>query len=140
MEKDEALTDYAKAVLSDVNDVIKSYRFDDSDGMIDYFDTNFYYSLEVGRWNKLFVVNNKQPKITAPKPEQPTRRAQNSAAPLRVEINPEHNGIEVYFPGRPDEETRAALKAQGWRWHHAKQCWYNWNTEENLQGLRTIAG
>lgn len=69
VEKDEALTDYAKAVLSDVNDVIKSYRFDDSDGMIDYFDTNFYYSLEVGRWNKPFTVNAKQPKTKEPNPQ-----------------------------------------------------------------------
>jgi curved DNA-binding protein CbpA len=140
VEKDEALTDYAKAVLSDVNDMIKSYRYDDSDGMIDYFDTNFYYSLDVGRWNKPFIVNSKQPKIKAPEPEQPSNTAQNRAAPLRVEINSEHNGIEVYFPGKPDGKTRAALKSQGWRWHKQKQCWYNRNTEENLQGLKEIAG
>ena len=28
------------------------------------------------------------------------------------------------------------LKADGWRWHSAKKCWYNRNTEQHLQALR----
>lgn len=32
-----------------------SFNFDDSDSMIDYFHTNFYLHLEIGRWNKPFV-------------------------------------------------------------------------------------
>lgn len=32
-----------QAVIDDVENQVKSYRYDDSDGMIDYFDTNFYY-------------------------------------------------------------------------------------------------
>ena len=36
-------TEYFKAVLDDVNEFVQSYNYDDSDGMIDYFDKNFYY-------------------------------------------------------------------------------------------------
>lgn len=36
-------TDYFKAVLEDVNAFVLSYNRDDSDGMIDYFNTNFYF-------------------------------------------------------------------------------------------------
>ena len=36
-------TEYFKAVLDDVDAFVQSYNYDDSDGMIDYFDTNFYY-------------------------------------------------------------------------------------------------
>lgn len=36
-------TEYADAVLKDVEAQVNSYRYDDSDGMIDYFDCNFYY-------------------------------------------------------------------------------------------------
>jgi len=35
-------TEYFKAVIDDVNTFIASYNYDDSDGMIDYFDVNFY--------------------------------------------------------------------------------------------------
>ena len=42
----------------------------------------------------------------------------------RIEENPEKNGIEIYFDDKPEETTRAALKAAGFRWHKVKKCWY----------------
>ncbi len=36
-------TEYFKNVIDDVEEFTKSYNYDDSDGMIDYFDTNFYF-------------------------------------------------------------------------------------------------
>lgn len=36
-----------------VNEFVQSYRYDASDVMRDYFDTNFYFTgLEVGKWNR----------------------------------------------------------------------------------------
>lgn len=32
------------------------YNYDDSDGQTDYFDTNFYSHLSVGRWDKPFII------------------------------------------------------------------------------------
>ena len=37
-----------------VASLCSSFRRDDSDGMIDYFDTNFYLHLNIGKWNKPF--------------------------------------------------------------------------------------
>lgn len=56
------LTARAWQVISDVDRFVKSYRFDDSDGMIDYFHTNFYYSLGIGRWDKPLKVTGKADK------------------------------------------------------------------------------
>lgn len=36
-------TEYLQAVLGDVDAFVKSYNYEDCDGMIDYFDVNFYY-------------------------------------------------------------------------------------------------
>lgn len=36
-------TEYLQNVIDDVEAFVKSYNYDDSDGMIDYFDTNFYF-------------------------------------------------------------------------------------------------
>ena len=55
-----------------------------------------------------------------------------------VEINPEFDGVEVYFPDKPSDETRTALKAAGYRWNSKKKCWYARNTEQHLQALRAI--
>ena len=37
------MNEVTKAVVEDVNALVKSYNYDDCDGMIDYFDVNFYY-------------------------------------------------------------------------------------------------
>lgn len=45
-------------IMTEVNKFVNSYRYDDSDGMIDYFDCNFYYhGCTVGKWNKPYVQN-----------------------------------------------------------------------------------
>ena len=36
-------TEYFKTVVEDVDALVKSYNYEDCDGMIDYFDVNFYY-------------------------------------------------------------------------------------------------
>ena len=135
IERDEILTDWARAVMIDVNDCIKSYRWSDCDSMTDYFDVNFYYSLGVGKWDKPYTVSQKAKKVEAPKS---SKKPAESAGSIRVEINQDFNGVEVYFPGKPSEQVRTALKSAGWRWHSKKGCWYNRNTEDNLQGLRSI--
>lgn len=133
--EDDDLTEWARAVMIDVNDCIKSYRWSDCDGMTDYFDVNFWYDIGIGKWDKPYTVSKKAKKIDQPK------RSRNSREPtglIRVEINHDFNGIEVYFPGKPSESVRNALKESGWRWHSKKGCWYNRNTEDNLRGLHSI--
>lgn len=45
-------------IMKDVDRFVASYRYDDSDGMIDYFDTNFYYfGVKAGKWNKPYIQN-----------------------------------------------------------------------------------
>lgn len=49
------LSKTAKAILSDVCDLTQSYNYDNSDISTDYFDTRFYLSLEIGRFDRPFV-------------------------------------------------------------------------------------
>ncbi len=67
MDREERLVPEAKAMMTDVVELINSYRYDDSDGMIDYFDTNFYFDVSVGKWDKPFkvVYGRKRNRITA---------------------------------------------------------------------------
>lgn len=142
VERDKDLTDWARAVLLDVNDCIRSYHYDDCDSMVDYFDVNFYYDLSVGKWDKPYTVTNKPRKIspakTASKAPAPADTAPAKLPALRVEFNTECDGIEVYFPSKPSQATRDALKAAGYRWHSVKKCWYAKRTEAHLQALRKI--
>ena len=47
-------------------------------------------------------------------------------------LNEEHDGIEIYFDERPEDEVLDVLHAEGWRWHKKKRCWYNYNSEEHM--------
>jgi len=46
--------------------------------------------------------------------------------------NPAQNGLQIYFPGKPDETLRIELKGAGWRWSSWNVCWYHRDTPDNL--------
>lgn len=52
------ITDTAKAMFKDINKYVSAYNYDDSDAMTDYFDTNFYMNLSIGKWDKPFIKTN----------------------------------------------------------------------------------
>lgn len=58
---EDYLTPEGLAILKDIDAFAMSYNYDDSDGMIDYFDTNFYFHLAVGSWNAPFKQTALQP-------------------------------------------------------------------------------
>lgn len=126
------LSEQIQAAVEAVDGYAKSFNFEDCDGMIDYFHVNFYY-FGCGTDHVQYVP--KTARITGPKEPKPEEK---KADFLRVVFAPEFDGVEVYFPGKPSEATRAALKTAGYRWHKKKQCWYARNTEQNLQALRAI--
>ena len=58
IDNDYYITDDAKDLFNLIHEVCKYFNRDDSDSMTDYFDTNFYYSFGIGKWNKAFIKNN----------------------------------------------------------------------------------
>ena len=131
------VSDQLKAAAEAVDSYVNSFNYSDCDGMVDYFDVNFYYFGCLRDNGRRVTFVPKTARITAQE-EPKTKPEASNPGFLRVEINPEFDGVEVYFPARPGEETRAALKAAGYRWHSKKKCWYARNTERNLQALRAI--
>lgn len=54
-------------------------------------------------------------------------------------LNSALNGIEITFPEKPSQNTLAALKTNGFRWHGKKKIWYAKQTPERLEVAREIA-
>lgn len=69
------------------------------------------------------------PKTTPPKPQPKIGT---------VRRNYELNGIEIYFDYKPSVAVRDKLKANYWRWHDTKRCWYRTYTAENMKFAETI--
>lgn len=53
------LSDYGKKVVSGLNKEMNSYNFDDDDPMTDYFHSNFYGYVNIGKWDKPYEVSTK---------------------------------------------------------------------------------
>lgn len=85
------LNDITKAVIDDVDAFVNSYNYNDCDGMIDYFDVNFYYfgcCQEHGKYVKIVpktprIKNQKKevkPKASEkPKKEEKTEQVEEKA-------------------------------------------------------------
>ena len=58
---DQYITPEGLEILKDIDAFAMSYNYDDSDSMIDYYSTNFYFTLQVGAWNAPFKQTAVQP-------------------------------------------------------------------------------
>jgi len=56
LDDDYRLNDKGKEVLKFAREVADSFNFDDSDAMVDYFHTNFYLHLGIGKWDKAYQL------------------------------------------------------------------------------------
>lgn len=56
----------------------------------------------------------------------------------RIVLNEEKNGIEIYFTGKPSEEVRNNLKAQGFRWSKYNKCWYAKQSQETINFANSL--
>lgn len=56
IDTEKGLTDRAREVMANVRDFVMSYNYDDSDPMTDYFCTNFYLTLGIGKWSAPYKV------------------------------------------------------------------------------------
>lgn len=54
------ITDKMLAVLDKVHSFVSSFRYSDCDGMIDYFDTNFYCWMYVGDYDRPYQITEKK--------------------------------------------------------------------------------
>lgn len=50
-----------------------------------------------------------------------------------INKNVNFNSLEITFAGKPDEQTRNALKANGYRWHGVRRIWYGYTDEQTIR-------
>lgn len=61
IRKYEGITEAVLNVVNNVCDYLNSFNYDDSDSMIDYFDTNFYTHIGIGELGKPYEVKKSNP-------------------------------------------------------------------------------
>lgn len=64
----------------------------------------------------------------------------SGAGGVVVKQNDEHDGVELYFPGKPDEATLTRVKGAGFRWSRFSKCWYAKRRPHTLAFAYGLAG
>lgn len=57
---------------------------------------------------------------------------------IRMELNEELNGVELYFEDKPSQEILTTLKSNGYRWSGKKFCWYAKQSPKTLELAQSI--
>lgn len=68
----------------------------------------------------------------------PASEVQGEAA--RIEDCPSENRVRLFFPGKPDEATRADLKRSGFRWSPSLGCWQAYRNWRSAVDAKRLAG
>lgn len=132
---EKAVTPEVFRVISKVKAFVQSYNYDDSEGMIDYFDRGFYDSYYVGKWDKPFVR-------IEPKPAKPAAKTntKTEADPVTVEglqlVDYSEKAIAVIGNTKPISEQ---LKKIGGRFNSRLSCGAGWIFSKRKESeLRTL--
>ena len=59
---------------------------------------------------------------------------------VNMVLNPELNGVELYFDGKPVKQIITDLKANGFRFSSFKTCWYAKQNEKTLKFAQELTG
>lgn len=57
---------------------------------------------------------------------------------IKIVLNEEKNGVEIYFSGKPSEDVRNNLKSNGFRWSKYNKCWYAKQNEDTLNFANSL--
>lgn len=131
-----SVTPEAFRVISKVKAFTQSFDYDDSDGMIDYFDRGFYDRYHIGKWDKPFVG-------IEPKPAKPAAKTntKTEAEPVAVEglqlADYSEKAIAVIGNTKPIAER---LKKIGGRFDSRLSCGAGWIFGKRKESeLRTLS-
>lgn len=131
-ENDDNFNAYGNKLIKDIFKICNSYRYSDCDGMIDYFCTNFYLTVNAGEYGETVKIAIRNKKSTK---KENDKKIDNS---FKIVENYEKHGIELYFNNIPTEDFRNMLKQFGFKWNRNKKCWYTKKTNDIMIVLENI--
>jgi hypothetical protein len=119
----ETLTTYGQLVIETITEYIQSYNYDDSDPYTDYFNVNFYESINIGKWDKPFEV------VT---PNKKVNKLQSEAQDVELAMM-DYSDKAIVVIGTKTRELKDVLKMLGGRFNNRLSCGCGWVFSKDKQ-------
>lgn len=118
----DALTPYGQVVIETITEYVQSYNYDDRDPCTDYFNVNFYESINIGKWDKPFEVVAPNKKV----------KMQSEAQDVELAIM-DYSDKAVVVIGTKTRELKDVLKMLGGRFNSRLSCGCGWVFSKDKQ-------
>lgn len=118
----EPLTSYGQLVIETITEYVQSYNYDDSDPYTDYFNVNFYVSINIGKWDKPFEV-------VAPKKKV---KMQSEAQDVELAMI-DYSDKAIVVIGTKTRELKDVLKMLGGKFNNRLSCGCGWVFSKDKQ-------
>ena len=154
IDSEESLTDMAKDVMKKVKEIADRYNYDKSDIQSDYFDVNFYLSLNIGGYDKPYQYKaSTSTPSRPPRPERPSQTNENDDL-LHVfksgwklyKRNANGKTVNILVKDKETQSNRddwAAIKGEiltetGFKWTPQFQVFSKWGSMEFIKDVEAL--
>jgi hypothetical protein len=72
------------------------------------------------------------------KEEMPTKKVWWEVGEVWCEINTDADRVQIFFPGKPDDQTRTFLKQRSFRWSPRFSAWQRKHTRNGLEAAKQV--
>ena len=88
--------------------------------------------------NNSAVIRNAKQRLEKAIKFKTTENCEYEIGDVRVVENYEENRLQLFFPGKPDEDTRGKLKHNGFRWSPLNSCWQSYLNRYQIDRAKSI--
>lgn len=93
-------TEECRTVLMRIKEIVNEYNYDNSDPVTDFYDVNFHFELNIGKWDKPFVqIGSTKPALTKQSAFKDIQRNENDVIRIQSKEyqSKEYIDIRVWY-------------------------------------------
>lgn len=111
------------------------------DGIRDVFTPNFIGEIGFPRYsitNNGANIRRVKEQLERAKQMKSTDDKEYTIGEVRIVENYEENRLQLFFPGKPEDDMRSKLKHNGFRWAPSNGCWQSYLNCSQIERAKSI--
>lgn len=154
LEKKLADLEKKQETMKETNKIIRSKKLSEiekynklielgytEDGVRDVFTPNFIGEIGFPRYsitNNVANIRKVKEQLERAKQMKSTDDKEYTIGEVRIVENYEENRLQLFFPGKPEDDMRSKLKHNGFRWAPSNGCWQSYLNRSQIERAKSI--